>query len=145
MESSPSTTKLLAVACGGALAAFACGLFFGCAARPPHSGVCFSATLLSGAILIFVLLRIRRTVKRLATNDTARKSAGQFLASCVFFSLLSSPFGMFVSGLIWYSRDFIRMFGSVWFGLLTCFAIYPVRRDAKRLTAAISSVTSGPS
>lgn len=99
---------------------------------------------LSGALLIFALFRTRRAVRPLATakhstSETPKKSARQFLASCIFFTMISSTFGVAVSGVVWYSTGFIRTFGVVWWAGLTCVAIFIVRRDAKRVTVAVSS------
>ena len=137
--------KLLADACWPAVAAFVFGLCCGRLLLLAQDGLSTSASMVSastaffGAVLIFVLFWIRRAVRRRAATETAKEIASQFLWSCIFFSMISSTFGVFVSGLIWYSHDFIRTAGAVWFGLLTCVAIYPVRRDAKRLA------DSGPS
>ena len=134
------TRKLLAGACGAAVAAFVLGICTGRALKATQGRVYFSGMAFSGAILICVLLWTGRATRRFATSEEARKRARQFLASCVFFSMLTSTFGIFVSGLIWYSRDFIRIFGAAWFGLLTCVAIFPVHRDAKRLAGAGPSI-----
>ena len=132
-----SLRKVLAYAfCAGA-AAFVFGLSCGHLIIRHHRWYVTASGVLGGALLAFVLLWIRHAVWRLASSETAQNSARQFLWSCIFFSMISSPFGAFVSGLIWYSHDIIRIAGAVWFGLLTCIAIYPVRRDAKRLVSAL--------
>jgi hypothetical protein len=99
----------------------------------------------SGAYLVSVLLWTRRVGRRLATSETAKKHAGQFLWSCIFFSMLSFGFGMAVTGIILYSADFMRIFTAVWFGALTCVGLYPILRDAKRLVDAVgpSQIASG--
>ena len=99
---------------------------------------------LFGASLIADLLWTRREVRRLAASEIAKKAATQFLWSCIFFSMLSLSFGFAVSGLIWYSTDFLRILSAIWFGALTCVGIYPVVRDTKRLadTAAPSQINS---
>jgi cytochrome b561 len=96
----------------------------------------FTVGVLSGASLMFVLFWTRRAVRRLATSESAKKHAGQFLWSCIFFSMLTLMFGMAVSGYVWFSTDFMRTFGVVFWSAMTAVAIYPVRRDAKRLADA---------
>ena len=86
-----------------------------------------------------VNLWTRRDVRRLAIGEIANKHAVQFLWSCVFFSILSFMFGMAVSGYTWFSTDFMRTFGLVFWSAMTAIAIYPVRRDAKRLADAVAS------
>ena len=86
---------------------------------------------------MFVLFWTRRAVRRLATGEIANKHAGPFLWSCIFFSMLSFMFGMAVSGYAWFSTDFMRTFGVVFWGAMTAVAIYPVRRDAKRLATSV--------
>lgn len=88
---------------------------------------------LSGASLACVLFWTRREVGTVAASEAAKKHAGQFLWSCVFFCMLSFMFGMAVSGYAWFSADFLRRFGVIFWGAMTAIAIYPVRRDAKRL------------
>lgn len=88
---------------------------------------------------MFVLIWTRRTVRRTATakhatSEIAKKSARQFVWSCMFFVIISGTFGIAVSGIIWYSSDFVRTFGAIWFGAATCVAIFIVRRDAKPVT-----------
>jgi hypothetical protein len=95
---------------------------------------------LFGVSLIFDLSWTRREVRRLAASETAKKHATQFLWSCIFFSMLSLGLGMAVSGFVWSSTDFIRIFGAVFWSAITGVAIYPVLRDAKRLADA-----AGPS
>ncbi len=85
---------------------------------------------------MFVLFWTRRALRRLATGEIVKKHAGQFLWSCIFFSMLSLMFGMAVSGYVWFSTDFMRRFGVVFWSAMTAVAIYPVHRDAKRLAEA---------
>jgi hypothetical protein len=82
------------------------------------------------------LLWTRREVRRLAVSETAKKYATQFLWSCIFFSMM-------LSGFVLSSTDFIRMFGAVFWSVITGVAIYPVLRDTKRLAdVAASSQTT---
>jgi hypothetical protein len=129
------TGKLLADASGAALTALSFGL---CVGRTliSQDRLYFTLMALSAALLIFVLLWTSRTALRLVTSEAVEKCAHQFLLSCICFCLLSWTCGLAVSGVVWYSADFIRTFGAAWFGLLTCIAIFPVRRDAKRLNDA---------
>ena len=109
-------------------------------ARQKHLNILdFTVVVLSGASLLLVLFRTRRVVRRLATSEIANKHASQFLWSCIFFSMLSFTFGMAVSGYVWFSTDFMRTFGVVFWSAITVVAIYPVRRDAKRLADAVAS------
>ena len=141
MDKMNSTTgKLLAHACWAALVASVFGLYLGRTLIKHFDSWYFTGMVLSGAFLAFVLFWTRRAVRRLATanhtrSETVRKSARQFLFSCVFFSMISSTFGVAVSSIIWHSSDFIRTFGAVYFGVLTRVAIFPLRRDAKRLAS----------
>jgi hypothetical protein len=95
---------------------------------------------LFGASLIADLLWTRREVRRLAASETAKKAATQFLWSCICFSILSFGLGMAVSGWNWFSADFMQRFNLVFWSAMTGIAIFPVRRDAKRLADA-----AGPS
>jgi hypothetical protein len=99
----------------------------------------FTVVVLSAASLLFALFWTRRAVRRLATGEIANKHAGTFLWSCVFFSMFSFMFGMAVSGYVWFDTDFLRKFGLVFWTIMTAVAIYPVRRDAKRLAGAVAS------
>jgi hypothetical protein len=83
-------------------------------------------------------------VRRLATGEIANKHSGQFLWSCIFFRVLSFMLGMAVSGYVWFSTDFLRTFGLVFWIAMTAIAIYPVRRDAKRLAGAVASSHIAP-
>jgi uncharacterized membrane-anchored protein len=95
---------------------------------------------LFGVCLIADLLYTRHEVRRLAASEIAKKAATQFLWSCIFFSMLSFALGMALSGWNWFSTDFVRRFNVLFWSAMTVIAIYPVRRDAKRLAEA-----AGPS
>jgi hypothetical protein len=131
--------KLLTHAFCAAPSAFVCGF---CLVRTIKHFDILSLTVmvLFGVSLIFDLFWTRREVRRLAASETAKKHATQFLWSCIFFSMLSLGLGMAVSGFVWSSTDFIRIFGAVFWSAITGVAIYPVLRDAKRLADA-----AGPS
>jgi hypothetical protein len=137
------TEKLLAHAFCAAPSAFVFGVFVVRTIKYLNI-LDFTVVVLFGATLMFVLFWTRRVVRRLATGEIANKHAGQFLWSCIFFSMLSFMFGMAVSGYVWFSTDFMRTFGVVFWSAMTAVAIYPVRRDAKRLADAIapSHITS---
>jgi hypothetical protein len=94
---------------------------------------------LSGVCLTFVLFWTYNAIRKLPASEAAKKNVSQYLWSCIFFSMLSLSFGFAVSGLIWYSIDFLRIFSAIWFGALTCVGIYPVLRDTKRLADAAGS------
>jgi hypothetical protein len=51
--------------------------------------------------------------------------------------MLSFGLGMAVSGFVWFSADFIRILGAVFWSAITGIAIYPVLRDAKSLADAV--------
>ena len=89
-----------------------------------------------GAALISDLLWTRREVRRLALEESAKERATQFLWSCVFFSMLAFMWGMAVSGYVWLGTDFLRRFGLIFWSAMMAIAIYPIRRDAKRLADA---------
>jgi hypothetical protein len=131
-----STTRtLVADACLAALAAFGIGLCFGCA-FVRQDRLCFTGMIIFSAVLIFVLLWTRRAAQQLATSESAKKSASTFLWSCIFFSMLSSSFGLAVFRFVWSSPDFLWRFDVVFWSVITGVAIYPVCRDAKRLADA---------
>jgi hypothetical protein len=144
MNTNSITKKLLAHAFCAAASAFVFGAFLIRATRRLNI-LDFTAVVLSGASLLLVLFWTRRVVRRLATGEIANKHASQFLWSCIFFSMLSFTFGMAVSGYVWSSADFMRTFAVVFWSAITVVAIYPVRRDAKRLADAVASsqITSG--
>lgn len=138
MNTNSFTEKLLAHAFSTAPSAFVLGVFLVRTTR--HLNILdFTVVFLSGASLVFVLFWTRRGVRRLATGEIANKPAAQFLWSCVFFSMFSFMFGMAVSGYVWFSTDFMRTFGLVFWSVMMAVAIYPVRRDAKRLAGALAS------
>jgi len=99
-----------------------------------------TVAILSAVSLVFVLLWTRGAVRKLGTRETAKKHAVQFLWSCIFFSMQCFMLGMAVSGYVWFSTDFLRRFGLVFWSAMTAVSVYPVRRDAKRLADA-----AGPS
>jgi hypothetical protein len=98
--------------------------------------------------LIFDLFWTRREVRRLAASETAKKHATQFLWSGIFFSMVSLGLGMAVSGFVWFSTDFIRISGVVFWSAITSIAIYPVlamrnalpmrQAQARRLTLTVA-------
>jgi hypothetical protein len=132
------TEKLLTHAFCAAPSAFVCGVFLIRTIKSVNI-LDFVVVVLSGAPLLFVLFWTRRAVRPLCTGETATKHASQFLWSCIFFSMLSFMLGMAVSGYVWFSTDFMRSFGLVFWGAMLAVAIYPVRRDAKRLADAVAS------
>jgi hypothetical protein len=127
--------KLLAHALCAAPSAFLCGVFLIRATKYLNI-LDFTAVALSFASLIFVLLWTRAAVRQLASGEAARKQADQFLWSCVFFSMIAFMFGMAVSGYVFFGTDFLKRFGVIFWGAMTAIAVYPVRRDAKRLAGA---------
>lgn len=131
-----STGKLLVHACCAAISAFVFGLVLVRTTIKGFDSLYFTILVLSGLSLIFVLFRTYGATRWLPAGDAAKKSASQYLWSCVFFSMLSLSFGFALSGLIWYSTDFLRIFNVIWFGALTCVGIYPVVRDTKRVADA---------
>jgi hypothetical protein len=138
------TGKLLVDALWAALVAFAFGLCLGRTLIKHFESLYFTGLVLSGALLIFALSRTRRAVRPLAaaehsTSEPVKKSVRQFLASCLCFTIISSTFGVAVAGVAWYSSDFIRTFGVVWWAGLTCVGIFCVRRDAKRVANQMQS------
>ncbi|HEV3330843.1 MAG TPA: hypothetical protein VG096_07670, partial [Bryobacteraceae bacterium] len=138
MNTNSITEKLLAHAFCAAPSAFVFGVFLVRTIKYLNI-LDFTVVLLSAASLLFVLFWTRRAVRRLTTGQIANKQAGQFLWSCIFFSMLSFMFGMAVSGYVWIGTDFMRGFGVVFSSAMTAVAIYPIHRDAKRLADAIAS------
>ena len=138
------TAKLMVHAGCAAISAFVFGFFLVRTTIRGFDGLYFTVALLSGVAVMFVLFWTYSAIRRLPAGETAKISARQYLWSCIFFSMLSLSFGFAVSGLIWYSTDFLRIFSAIWFGALTCVGIYPVVRDTKRLadTAAPSQINS---
>jgi len=131
------TAKLMAYAFGGALAAFTFGLCLGHTLLKHLDNVYSAGVVLSVAALVAVLILAHRAIQRLVVNEASRKNAQQFLWSCIFFAMISAMFGLQVAGMSWFSTDFLRKFGFVFWGLMTCVAIFPVRRDAKRIADAV--------
>ena len=136
-----TVVKLCAHACCGAVGAFVFGLCL--ASTIEHFDILYLAvTILFGIPVVSDWFWTRREVRRLAASETANKHATQFLWSYIFFSMLSSGFGIAVMAAIFQSGDFTRTFGAIFFGALTCAGIYPVIRDAKRLTDTVESRTT---
>jgi hypothetical protein len=100
--------------------------------------------ILFGAAIVSDLLWTRRKLRPFAASEPARKNAVQFLWSCIFFSMLTLGLGMAVSGFVWSSADFLRRFSLIFWSVITCVAIYPVLRDAKRLADTAGPSTSFP-
>ena len=130
-----STGKLLFDAFSAAVLAL---LFGFCLVRTiQHFDTLYlTGVVLFGVCLIADLLWTRYKVRRSAASDIAKKAATQFVWSCLFFSMLSFGLGMALSGWNWFSTDFLRRFNLLFWSAMTCIAIYPVRRDAKRLADA---------
>ena len=131
------TGKLMAHAGCGALAAFVFGLCGGHTVIKHFDRVYSPSMVLAGVALVSVLFWTWQTLRRFAVSDASRQSVRQFLWSCVFFAMISGMFGLQVAGVSWFSTDFLRKFGFVFWGLLTCVAIFPVRRDARRVANAV--------
>lgn len=91
---------------------------------------------LFGASLIADLLWTRREVRRLAASEIAKKTAAQFLWSCIFFSMLCFALGMAVSAWYRFSTDFMGGFNVLFWSAMTGIGSYPLCRDAKRLADA---------
>jgi hypothetical protein len=138
MNTNTIREELLAHAFCAAPSAFVFGVFLVCTIKNLNV-LDLTVVVLSGSSLMFALFWTRRAVRRLAAGEIANKHASQFLWSCIFFSMLSFMFGMAVSGYVWISTDFMRGFGVVFSSAMTAVAIYPVRRDAKRLADAVAS------
>jgi hypothetical protein len=128
--------KLMAHAFGGALAAFVFGLCVGHTFAKGLDGVYSTGMVLAGVAVVFVLFWMHHFFKRFAMNEASRQRARQFLWSCVFFAMISSMFGLQLAGISWFSTDLLRKFSFVFWGLMTLVAIFPVRRDARRLADA---------
>jgi hypothetical protein len=145
MKMNSVTGKLVLHACCAAISAFVFGFFLVRTMIKDFDSLDFTLVLLSGFSVMFVLFWTYSAIRRLPTTETAKKNAVQYLWSCIFFSMLSLSFGFTVSGLIWYSPDFVRIFSAIWFGALTCIGIYPVVRDTRRLADAAgpSQIPSG--
>jgi hypothetical protein len=104
--------------------AFVFGLCLGRILKGPQDPLSLADAISSGALLAFALFRTGRTNSRSASGETGRKRAREFLWSSISFSVLTLTFGIFASGLIWYLRDFIGTFGTVWLGALTRVAVF---------------------
>lgn len=130
-----TTGKLLADAGLAALGAFLVGLCLLRTLRQAGS-LYLTVMVLFGASLISDLFWTRREVRRLATNEAAKRQADRFLWSCVLFSVISVAFGMAVSGFVWYGADFVHKFGLVFWSAIEGVWVYSVYRDAKRLADA---------
>ncbi len=133
------TQKLMAHAGCGALAAFACGFCAGHTFIEHVDSVYSPAMALAGLAAVFALFWTYHTLKRFVVSETSWQSARQFLWSCVFFAMISAMFGLQVSGVGWFSIDFLRRFGFIFWGLMTVVAIFPVRRDARRVANSRST------
>lgn len=144
MRINSTARRLFAHACCDALGAFVFGL---CLVRTikHFDSLYLTVGVLFGASLISDLFWTRREVLRLAANETAKKYATQFLASYIFFSMISLVFGMADLSQMKPDTDFLRRFGVVIWSAITGAAMYPVLRDAKRLADAAgpSLATSG--
>lgn len=135
------TGRLMGHAFCAAFAAIVFGLCAGHTLFRHLDGVYTTGLILSAASLIFVLLRTQKVAKRFVASEPSQKSARQFLWSCVFFAMISEMFGLQVAGVSWFSTDFLRTFGFVFWGLLALVAIFPVRRDARRLARMIQEAS----
>ncbi len=132
--------KLLAHACCGAVGAFVFGLCLASSIKR-FDGLSFAVTILVLIPVISDLFWTRREVRRLAAGKAADQQAIQFLWSYLFFTMLSTGFGIAVMAVILQSADFTRTFGAILFGVLTCAGIYPVVRDARRLADTVEPRT----
>jgi hypothetical protein len=119
----------------GALAAFVFGLNLG-SGLVRHLASLYAGTVVAGACLLGAFVWNRRVVRRIAASEADRNHARQFQWSCLFFAMISGGFGIAVASLICYGSDFLRTFGVVFWGLIVCVGIYPVRRDAKRFAGS---------
>jgi hypothetical protein len=138
-RNSAMTGRLMVHAFCGAVAAFVFGLCVGHILIRHFDGLYTGGAAVSLAALILVLFWTRHAVQGFAVSEASRKDARQFLWSCVFFAMISSTFGLQVSGITWFRTDFLREFALVFWGAMTLVAIYPVRRDARRLANSASS------
>ena len=132
--------KFFARACFAALGAFVCGF---CLVRTVKQFDSLYATgfmVVAGAFLISMPFWTPQAVRRLAARETSTQHAGQFLRSCVFFSMISFGFAMAVSGYVWFSPNFWLRFGVVFCGTMTCVAIYPVLRAASVSTGSAATL-----
>ena len=121
----------------GALAAILFGLSVGHVLSTHVGFGLLAVAVLSGAGVVFTIFWTHFAIQRFAVSEAAKKNARQFLWSCVFFAMISAMFGLQVAGVSWFSTDFLRKFGFVFWGLMTCVAIFPVHRDARRLANGV--------
>jgi hypothetical protein len=135
MNTSPMNRKLMALAFCPALGAFVVGLCLVHTVRN-FSRPYFIVMVLFGVSLVADLFWTRGEVRRLAPGETAKIHTNQFLWSCVFISMICFGLGMAVAGFNWFSTDFMQKFNVAFWITITVIAIYPVRRDAKRLANA---------
>lgn len=136
------TGKLLAQAFCGAFAALVFGLCLGHTLLKHLDYVYSTGMVLAGIALVLALLWTNHVVRRAAASDASRQNAREFLWSCVFFAMISGMFGLQVAGVSWFRTDFLREFGFVFWGLMALVAIFPVRRDARRVAKAVESEAS---
>ena len=87
------TGKLVLHACCAASSAFVFGFFLVRTIIKDFDSLDFSVVLLSGFSVMFVLFWTYSAIRRLPTTETTKKSAVQYLWSCIFFSMLSLRFG----------------------------------------------------
>lgn len=76
----------------------------------------------SGLIRRFSHLRPALDAPRgpaLSCQRDCKEARNSILWSCIFFSTISSGFGMALSGLVLSGTDFIRMFGAVFWSAIT--------------------------
>jgi len=132
MKTGVTTSRLLAYAGCGAPGAIVVGF---CLARTAKQfdALALTVALIFGVCLVSDLAWIRREVRRLSASEFAKGPAGQFLWSCVFFSLICLGLGMAAGGYVWFEHDFMRRFGLGFWTIMALSATYPLFRDAKRL------------
>ena len=126
----------------GALSALVLGLSLGRILIEHRDIAYFGVAGVSGAAVVLSFIRTRHMVERLAASENVRKSARQFVWSCVFFAMISATFGLEASGIPWLPSDFLHKVGFIFWGAMTLVAIFPVGRDARRLASAARSETA---
>ena len=131
------TRRLMVQAFGVALAGSLFGLCAGHVLLTHLDSLYSIGMALAGVAVVFELFLADRTLGRVALSEAARKAARQFLWSCVFFAMISAIFGLEVSAVIWLPSGFYSRFLVAFWGLMTCVAIFPVRRDARRFKSAV--------
>jgi uncharacterized membrane-anchored protein len=135
-----ATWKLVAYAfCAGA-GALVVGVCLMRVLRQLDGGY-LTVMILFGAGLVSDLLWTRREVRRLATSETTKKHATQFLWGCIFFSMICFSLGSAIAGYIWGNTAFMGRSYLIFWGGLTGVATYPLLRDAKRLGEALTNST----